>query len=289
MKSGVRVMTGIALLVAIGWLAYNWYAQHKASTVPLSALPGDEVLVPATPDAPPAPAPEGELPAPAASPEYKGIANPVEVPPALAPLPALAASDPEILGGLVKLLDHATLAQYFQLESMARKFVICVDNLPTGKLAPQNRVIKPVSGHFAVLETEQEIALNQQNYQRYTPLVGVITGLDVTRVARLYRQFYPLLQQAYEDLGYPDRHFNDRLIAVIDHLLAFTPPSTASPLIQPKVFYAYADPELEASSAGHKILLRIGPSHLASVLQWLTAMRGQLATEKPGGVDSPPR
>lgn len=279
-------MTGIAFLIAVGWLAYHWYAQQPTSTVPLSALPGDELLVPATQDKPMSTA-EVELPARPRSAGEEAAAHPVEVLPALSPLPSLAESDPEILAALIDLLDQPTLAQYFQLDSMARKFVIGVDNLPSGKLAPQNRLLKPVSGTFAVLETEHELALNAENFQRYTPLVRVITGLDVTQVARLYRQFYPLLQQAYEDLGYPGRHFNDRLIAVIDHLLTVTPSSTASRLVQPKVFYVYADPDLEASSAGHKILLRIGPSHMASVQQWLTAMRAQLASETSGVVDSP--
>ena len=36
----------------------------------------------------------------------------------------------------------------------------------------------------------------------------------------MYKQYYPLFQQAYVDLGYPEGYFNDRLVEVIDHLLA---------------------------------------------------------------------
>lgn len=290
MRKSVQVMTGVALLAVIGWLGYLWYAQGRPPASPLSALPGDEILIPASPDKPPVTAADGSVGADLRSPPVDpAIANPVEVPPSAAPLPALQESDPEILAGLKELLDHAELAQYFQLESMARKFVISVDNLPSGKLAPQNRVINPVAGSFTVLETEQEIAFNAENYQRYTPLVRVLTELDVTRVARLYRRFYPLLQQAYEDLGYPGAYFNDRLIAVIDHLLAASAPVTPVTLVQPKVFYVYADPDVETASVGHKILFRIGPDHRVSVQRWLSAMRAQLATEGvgSGGLDSP--
>lgn len=289
MKSVVQTMTGIALLAALGWLGFNWYAQQRGpDTLPLSALPGDAVLAPATSG----PAPglsaahhsvdaESSL-TPAMPPGDVEIAHPVAVPPGPAPLPVLAQSDPEILAALVEMLDHATLTQYFQLESMARKFVVGVDNLAAGKLTPQNRLIKPVPGTFAVVETAQEIVLDAANYQRYTPLVNVLTGLDVTQVARVYRQFYPLLQQAYEDLGYPSRYFNDRLIAAIDHLLTASPLEPPIALEQPKVFYRFADPELEASSAGHKILFRVGPNHMVRVQQWLSALRAELATERPG-------
>lgn len=36
----------------------------------------------------------------------------------------------------------------------------------------------------------------------------------------LYVQLYPLFQQANVELGYPKSHFNDRVVTVIDHLLA---------------------------------------------------------------------
>ena len=70
------------------------------------------------------------------------------------------------------------------------------------------------------------------------------------RSSRRYRHFYPLFQQAYVDLGYPDGYFNDRLVEVIDHLLAT--PDVAGPikLTQPSVFYQYADPSIEERSAG---------------------------------------
>ena len=44
-------------------------------------------------------------------------------------------------------------------------------------------------------------------------------SVDTGRLAALYVRFYPLFQQAYRDLGYPNGYFNDRLVEVIDHLL----------------------------------------------------------------------
>ncbi len=51
-------------------------------------------------------------------------------------------------------------------------------------------------------------------------MVGIVRKLDMKQVADVYLRFYPLFQGAYQDLGYPTGYFNDRLVQVIDSLLA---------------------------------------------------------------------
>jgi len=89
-------------------------------------------------------------------------------------------------------------------------------------------------------------------------------------------QVYPLLQQDYEQLGYPGRYFNDRVVQVIDHLL--NTPEVQAPvlLIQPKVLYEFADPKLEELSAGQKILVRIGHENAVKVKAKLREIRSAL-------------
>ena len=91
-----------------------------------------------------------------------------------------------------------------------------------------------------------------------------------------YVHFYPLIQQDYRDLGYPNGYFNDRLIEAIDDLLAA--PELTDPLqvVQPKVLYQYADPELEARSAGQKIMIRMGNENAAKVKAKLQEIRREL-------------
>jgi len=50
--------------------------------------------------------------------------------------------------------------------------------------------------------------------------------------------------------------------------------------VRPKVFYQFADPELEALSAGQKILIRIGPDQAARVKGRMAELRQALATLK---------
>ena len=81
-------------------------------------------------------------------------------------------------------------------------------------------------------------------------MVSVVRQLDMQRVADTYFHFYPLFQSAYQDLGYPNGYFNDRLVQVIDSLLATPEPSGPIELTRPNVLYTYADPKLEALPAG---------------------------------------
>jgi hypothetical protein len=79
------------------------------------------------------------------------------------------------------------------------------------------------------------------------------------------------------ELGYPDGYFNDRLIAVIDHLLET--PTVQGPIkvTQPSVHYQFADPALEEKSAGQKLLIRMGNGNAAAIKMKLRELRREIA------------
>ena len=65
---------------------------------------------------------------------------------------------------------------------------------------------------------------------------------------------------------------------VIDDLLATPHPAQPVALVRPKVFWEYADPNLEARSAGQKLLMRLGPANQAVVERKLRELRALVAT-----------
>jgi hypothetical protein len=105
--------------------------------------------------------------------------------------------------------------------------------------------------------------------------------VDAKKTVALYVRLYPLFQQAYQELGYPKGYFNDRLVEVIDHLLAAPALPAPAALVRPKVFYLYADAELESRSAGHKILMRIGNENAARIKSKLREIRAELTRHGP--------
>jgi hypothetical protein len=120
------------------------------------------------------------------------------------------------------------------------------------------------------------------NYARYQPFIKVVESVDPKTLATVYFHLYPLFQQAYEDLGYPGRFFNDRLVEVIDHLLAAPEPQGPIELVQPKVFYQFADPRLEDLSAGQKLMIRMGPANERLLKTKLRDLRAELVQSPPG-------
>ena len=112
--------------------------------------------------------------------------------------------------------------------------------------------------------------------RRYASYVWLAEAVDPKLAVALYARIYPLLQQQYRELGYPSGEFNDRVVQAIDDLLAAPDAPDAMQLTQPNVFYQFADPALEALSAGQKMMLRIGPHNEARIKARLQVIRSAL-------------
>ena len=227
----------------------------------------------------PAPPPIGVLPSAETGP---AIANPLPVPAATETqtLPALAESDAAFNAAALALPGAAALRDRLRPENLIRHLVATIDNLPRHRLAVELRPLEATSGVLQIVGDDQQATLDEHNAARYAPLIAIVSHLDMHSVADLYKLYYPLFQQAYLNLGYPNGYFNDRLVAVIDHLLSA--PQTAAPLtlVRPKVFWEFADPELEARSAGQKLMLRLGNENAAVVRKKLGELRALVAANQ---------
>ncbi|MGQ0836514.1 MAG: DUF3014 domain-containing protein [Gammaproteobacteria bacterium] len=235
-------------------------------------------------DAPPPPAPV-RAPAPTASASVAPpeILNPLPPPPpdeAAAPLPPLAQSDPDVRDSLTRLFGGEAVEKLVVPDGLVRKFVVTVDDLARKKASVQSRPVAATPGTFRVAGTEDSPTLDPQNYARYTPVVTLVQRAETAQLARLYLRFYPLFQEAYADLGREGAYFNDRVVEVIDHLLATPDVQGPIALVQPRVFYQFADPQLEALSAGQKLLIRMGPENAGIIKQKLTELRAQIAAQR---------
>jgi hypothetical protein len=118
--------------------------------------------------------------------------------------------------------------------------------------------VKTLAGLPATEKNEENLVLSPRNAARYHGYVRAAELVPSDQLVALYARFYPLFQEQYENLGYPGKHFNDRVVEVIDHLLATPDAPEPLRLVQPEVLYEYADPKLESLSAGQKMLLRVG-------------------------------
>lgn len=198
--------------------------------------------------------------------------------PPLPPLPLLEDSDDLVVQTLNELVG-TDIEELLVNALLIEKFVTTIDNLPRSHVAEKVRPLKRVSGLFLVESQEDGkiYSISADNYRRYDVLVNLATSISADRIAATYRRLYPLLQEAYVNLGYPDGYFNDRTVEVIDHLLETPLPQDPILLVRPHVLYEYADPEIEELSSGQKLLLRMGSTNAARVRQQLRELRAQLA------------
>ena len=197
------------------------------------------------------------------------------------PLPPLATSDDAMREAFVSPLAKQIVGDLVISKDIARRIVATVDNLPRQKASTQLLPFKAPARQLAINRKGERLTLSPANYARYTPYVKLAQAVDVKRLVALYVRFYPLLQQAYEELGYPKKYFNDRAVEAIDDLLAAQDVDGPVTLVQPKVVYEFSDPELEGLSAGQKLLIRIGPQNAAAIKGKLRELRRELVVDAP--------
>ena len=223
------------------------------------------------------------------SPENVGIDTvtlpeyPIPKPPPKTPavqLPELDESDDALRNALSTVLPDIKL--YLSNEDIVRNIVVTVDNLSRDVIAIEKRAIKPVRGTFFVTEKDEVTLLSAKNFLRYTNMIRSLESVDLATLTETYFDHYALFQEAYEELGYPDSYFNDRVIEIIDHMLLPIDAPQDVTLVRPKGLYKFAKEDLEQLSAGQKVLLRVGPDHASVIRNRLKDLRKQLVVhDKP--------
>lgn len=279
-------LTGI-IVVLLALAAWFYFGATEEPVI-------DEVAPPPIAPAERAPAIEPAA-APTPEPQQEALpAAPSE--PATPPLPDLADSDPEALQTLSGMVGEASVAEYLAHENVISRVVATVDALGARQIPPVIQAMQGPGGDFAVVADEEpetvirnklgdpipQYVLDPSNYDRYTPYVAMLEAADPAQVAETYRTYRPLLEEAYRQLGYPQGDFGQRLLAVIDQLLATPEVAGQVRLIKPEAYFLFADERLESLTAGQKILLRMGPANAARVKQQLLTIRRALAAEGAG-------
>lgn len=252
--------------------------------------PGRPAAPPIVAEAPqavtPAPAPASAQPPAAAA---SAVRHPIEPAPDGEPLPPVAEAGRAVADALETLLGRGDLLRFLRPEGFVRHAVASVDALGREHAAPRLWPVVPTPGRFSTAAQDGTVRIATANAARYEPFVRFAVAIDPARAAAFYRRFHPWFQQAYEDLGYPGRPFNDRLVEVIDLLLQTPEPADAPAVTltevkgpieprQPWLHQRFADPALEARPAGQKILLRMGAEHTRALKAQLAAFRAEIAT-----------
>ena len=260
-----NILIAVAVVIVIGGLtAYLFWPQSQPEPVHVQAPPPPppppKIEAPKVVEAPPAPPPSPSLP----------------------PLPALADSDSFMINALAGLVGNKSLMKVFHTEKIIKRIVATIDNLPDMRAPMKVMPVERAPGKFITAGEESDLTISASNAARYTPYVKIAEAINAKKLAELYVRLYPLFQEAYEKLGYPKKYFNDRLIVTLDDLLAAPDIKEPVKLVQPNVFFLYADPDLEERSIGQRIIMRIGSKNEAIIKTKLGEINKELQRHMHG-------
>jgi hypothetical protein len=268
----------VAVAGAVAALAGGtWLFSHRVPAPPV-ALPPAAARAPVLPLATPEPVAE-PAPRPAVPIQY-----PIGAPRGGTTLPPLAASDDFAKSALTRLLGRKSVRALLGLDGFVRNFVATVDNLAARRAPTLAWPVKTTPGRFVTEAGKPGTVIGGENADRYAPFVQLARSVDSKRAVALYVRLYPLFQQAWQELGPSGTYFNDRVVAVIDDLLAT--PDVPWPIRVRRAevqggardggLYVFNDPALEARSAGQKILLRMGKANADVLKAKLVEVRARI-------------
>lgn len=236
--STLAVLFAIALLGTAAWFWLHRGASELVAppSASASAPPVDSVAEAASAIQPPAFAP----------------ARPSALFPVESAASGVPAAGQDLASLLAGLIGSKAVEAFIQTADFPRRFVATVDNLGRSQAPPSVWPVKPTSGRFLIDDRDGKVVINPTNAERYDALLKMMDAIDLHQAVSLYTQFYPTLQLAYQEIGYPKRYFNDRFVEVIDQLLATPEPMAPlqvhlteikGPLVstRPWVRYEFAD------------------------------------------------
>lgn len=252
-KQPVLITLGVVGIIVLGYMGYRFIADREPETVTRQAV---EI---------PVEVPQVER-APDIEPEIEAVVDAVPEPvietePSFI-LPLLDDSDQLIRDGVVTLSSHPDIAAWLVSDELIRKFVVLVDNTVHGSVPRKHVAFLAPEGPFKANKISDALyVLNEESYARYDLLTAIFAGIDSQRAVEFYVLLKPLFQEAYVELGYTDKQFDEAVFLAIGRLLETPVVPQPIHLVRPVVMYKFADEKLESLSEVQKQLIRMGPKN----------------------------
>lgn len=243
------VISVFFLLLVAGGVTY-YFLRRPAPAVPESAPFGVSSPVPAAGSGAPAPA--------------------------AVRLPPLDASDAFVREQLAPL-GSDEWRSWLDGDTLARRFAGAVLAVADGK-SPRRALDRPtLRGGFTVTGDADDARIDPSSYARYDRIADAVATLEVERARAAYRLLYPLLAEAWAEIGPPGVSLDDAARRAIDGLLATPDAPADAEVVLHEGLWRYRDSSLEALSAAQEHLLRMGPANAAKVRDALRRLRTTLS------------
>jgi hypothetical protein len=229
----------------------------------------------------PSPSLQPEISAPSTSPSEKILPKERETGEApFPPLVALKDSDSFIEKFAKDLSTHPRWAEWLKIKDLIRKITAATDNIAQGKSPRAHLTFLDPKKPFLVKKADGKHSIHPQGYLRYNMVAEIIHSLDIGTTIKFYQHLRPLFQEAYRDLGYPNKDFHNTLIRAIVELLDVPIVEGEIDLEEGIGIYTFVDEELEEFSDAQKHLLRMGPENMRKIQRKLLEFASGLGIAK---------
>ena len=223
-------------------------------------------------EAPPPPPPEVEPVAVVEEPPA------VEEPP---PLPTLDLSDGFVRALLAILTQHPDALAWLLGDDLIRNIVIAVENVADGNSPRRALAGLGPREPFLVLEQPEGPIASPESFARYDGVTAAIAEADTDALASAILRLRPLLEEAYVEVGRPERNFLQALLAALDRLVSVPVPPAPIRLREVTLRYEYESPALERLDDASRHLLRFGPDNQRVVQNALAHLAAALRAASP--------
>ena len=92
-------------------------------------------------------------------------------------------------------------------------------------------------------------------------MMTVVESVNIEKATTWYQRYYPLLQQAYTELGNSDQQLDTSVRAALQQIIDAPVPEVRPKLELDSVLYQFSDAGLEALPALQKLMIRMGPEN----------------------------
>jgi hypothetical protein len=263
-RPGATIAIIVVAVLLFG--ALIWW-RHSQTVAPVAPLP-EQPTTPSTQVQPPIPEPAPEV----------ETERDVE-----APLPTLDEADATVrtevlaaLGASEVSPTPSPLATWLGQDDLVRRFAALANNAAKGQYPWRQLGFLAPAERLPVIVKDDRIELDPNGYARFDTFVDTVVSVPPTAAAGLVRRYSPLIAEALGELGEGKQDPLATVRAGIDQALATPVIERPIELTQPKVFYEYADPEIESLAPLQKQLVRMGPENVKRLKTYLAEVKAAL-------------
>jgi len=232
----IGILVAVLLLIAAGFYFFYWKGGAPEPAAPVAEAPLEPLETEDLEESPP----------------------PIE-------LPALDESDAFLRGLVEELSSNPRLASWLIHDNLIRRFTMIVDNIAEGVSPRSHLLFLEPEEEFRVIERADGTYIDPASYRRYDAVGEVFASLNADGSVELYRAIQPLVEQAYTEVGRPDRSFDETLALAMRQLLETPVPERSVEMIPRIKTYGFANPRLESLTDAQKHFFRMGPDNVLRI------------------------